>query len=220
MILWLRTWQLGIKSLLLHPMRSLLTVLGIFIGVASVIWLLAIGEGISREAQRQIEGLGAENIIVRSIKPPSETNSTSRGPVAYGVKRSEHEKLVETIPTIVKALPIREVRRQISYGTKAKDGRLVGCTPDYDEFTKLVIDRGRFIEDADVKHLNNNCVLAARLALELFTYEDPLGKRAKKPAGSADGTGRKKVFGLNASAFIQRKMAEQQAKADEKEGKK
>ena len=62
---WLRTWQLGIKSLMLHPMRSLLTVLGIFIGVASVIWLLAIGEGISRKAQEQIEGRGADNIIVR-----------------------------------------------------------------------------------------------------------------------------------------------------------
>ena len=46
--------------------------LGIFIGVASVIWLLAIGEGISHEAQRQIEGLGADNIIIRSIKPPAE----------------------------------------------------------------------------------------------------------------------------------------------------
>ena len=53
----MRTWMLGVKSLLLHPMRSLLTVLGIFIGVASVIWLLAIGEGISQEAQKQIEGL-------------------------------------------------------------------------------------------------------------------------------------------------------------------
>ncbi len=47
----LRTLQSGVKSLYLHPMRSLLTVLGIFIGVASVIWLLAIGEGISRKAQ-------------------------------------------------------------------------------------------------------------------------------------------------------------------------
>ena len=63
-MLWIRTWILGIKSVMLHPMRSLLTVLGIFIGVASVIWLLAIGEGISQEAQKQIEGLGADNIIV------------------------------------------------------------------------------------------------------------------------------------------------------------
>lgn len=55
---------------------------------------------------------------------------------------------------------------------------------------------------------------------KFFFGDDPLGKREKKSAGPADGTGRKKVFGLNASAFIQRKMAEQQAKADEKEGKK
>ena len=91
------------KSLLLHPMRSLLTVLGIFIGVASVIWLLAIGEGISQEAQRQIEGLGAENIIVRSIKPPAEVMGSSDAPIPYGLKREEFDMLVQTIPTIKSA---------------------------------------------------------------------------------------------------------------------
>src|SRR6188472_3578965 len=88
----LRTFQIGAKSLLLHPLRSLLTVLGIFIGVASVIWLLAIGEGISRKAQEQIEGLGANNIIVRSIKPPPETSSTG-GPVPYGLTREDFTRL-------------------------------------------------------------------------------------------------------------------------------
>ena len=81
----LRTWSLGVKSLLLHPLRSLLTVLGIFIGVASVIWLLAIGEGISKKAQEQIESLGADNIIVRSVKPPNESLPDSRGPIPYGL---------------------------------------------------------------------------------------------------------------------------------------
>ncbi len=55
---------------------------------------------------------------------------------------------------------------------------------------------------------------------KFFFGDDPLGKREKKSASSTDGVGRKKVFGLNASAFIQRKMAEQQAKADEKDQKK
>src|SRR5262245_8024366 len=177
MMLWLRTLQLGVKSLLLHPMRSLLTVLGIFIGVASVIWLLAIGEGIAREAQKQIEGLGADNIIVRSVKPPSEATAAMRGPIAYGLKRIEYEKLVETIPTIVDHIPIREVRRTISYGKQSQDGRLVGCTPGYAHFTKLEVDKGRFIEDTDIAHANNNCVLAARLAQALFTYEDPIGRK-------------------------------------------
>jgi putative ABC transport system permease protein len=71
-LLWLRTWQLGVKSLLLHPLRSLLTVLGIFIGVASVIWLLAIGEGISRKAQEQIEGTTSSSArSSRPRKPPA-----------------------------------------------------------------------------------------------------------------------------------------------------
>jgi len=92
-----RTWKLGLKSLLLHPMRSALTVLGIFIGVASVIWLLAIGEGISREAQKQIEDLGAENIIVRSIKPPSSNSGSFRTIVDFGVTRAEAEMIRVTV---------------------------------------------------------------------------------------------------------------------------
>ncbi|MEE3365723.1 MAG: ABC transporter permease, partial [Planctomycetota bacterium] len=59
-----RTLQQGAKSLLLHPLRSLLTLLGIFIGVTSVVWLQAISEGISRSAQKQIEHLGVTNIIL------------------------------------------------------------------------------------------------------------------------------------------------------------
>jgi putative ABC transport system permease protein len=174
----IRTWILASKSLLVHPLRSLLTVLGIFIGVASVIWLVAIGEGISREAQRQIEGLGADNIIVRSIKPPAEALAGFTGPVPYGLEREEYDQLVNTIPTLKSALPIREIRRQISYGRREPvDGRLVGCTPEYKEVTRLELAHGRFITDADVDERHSYCVLAARLAERLFPYEDPVGRR-------------------------------------------
>jgi|GEM_PF-2356320 len=175
---WLRTWILGTKSLLVHPLRSLLTILGILIGVTSVIWLVAIGEGISQEAQRQIEGLGADNIIVRSIRPPSEVTTGFSGPVPYGLKREEFTRLVETIPTLRSALPIREVRRQISHGRRdAVDGRLVGCTPEYAEVTRLELRAGRFITDADVREKHSYCVLAGRLAERLFPYENPIGRR-------------------------------------------
>ena len=175
---WIRTWILALKSLMVHPLRSLLTVLGIFIGVASVIWLVAIGEGISREAQKQIEGLGADNIIIRSVKPPSEATAGFTGPVPYGLKREEFDRLVATIPTIKSALPIREIRRQISYGQRDPvDGRLVGCTPEYFEVTRLEIDRGRYLTDADVEERHSFCVLASDLASTLFPYEDPIGRR-------------------------------------------
>ncbi|MCH2400410.1 MAG: ABC transporter permease, partial [Pirellulales bacterium] len=174
----LRTFVLGIKSLLLHPMRSALTVLGIFIGVASVIWLLAIGEGISQEAQRQIEGLGADNIIVRSIKPVNPPNSGSNSFIlAYGLLRSDYDKLVETIPTITSAIPIREMRREIRFRDRSIDGRLVGSVPEYAEVTRLEVDRGHFITAAEVKLEQNHCVLAKEVADKLFPFEDPIGRR-------------------------------------------
>ncbi len=176
LFLWVRTWQLGIKSLLLHPLRSLLTVLGIFIGVASVIWLLAIGEGISVKAQEQIEGLGAHNIIVRSKKLPEGATDEATFIVPYGLTRDDFARLTETIPTAERALPIREIRRRFSFGGRKVDGRLVGCTPEYAEVTRLEVDRGHFITDAELHDKKNHCVLAAETARELFPFEDPIGR--------------------------------------------
>ncbi len=175
----LRTFQLGIKSLLLHPLRSLLTVLGISIGVWSVITLLSIGEGISVEMQKQIEGLGADNIIVRSIKPPAEATAGFTGPVPYGLTRADFEILKANIPTLREngALPIREVRRTFSFDGRDVDGRLVGCTPDYFSVTRLELSRGRLLTEADDKGIKNFCVLASGIAEQLFPYQDPLGRR-------------------------------------------
>ena len=100
-------------------MRTVLTVLGIFIGVAGVISLLAIGEGISQEAQQQIEGLGADNIMVRSRKPLNPPEAAAGSFILpYGLLREDYELLVETIPTITSALPIREMRREVRYADK------------------------------------------------------------------------------------------------------
>ncbi len=60
-----QTLKLGLKSLLLQKMRSVLAALGIFIGTTTVIWLVAMGEGVSYQAQQQIMELGATNIILR-----------------------------------------------------------------------------------------------------------------------------------------------------------
>jgi putative ABC transport system permease protein len=177
---WLATFRMGVKNLYLHPLRSLLTVLGIFFGVASVIWLLAIGEGIGIAVQKQIEGLGADNIIVRSIKPPNESlEGSSRGLVPYGLTRHDYEVLTETIPSVNRALPIRELRREFRYGGRLVDGRLVGCTPEYAEVTQLEMDRGHFLTDTEVDQKQNVCVLAAGTAERLFPIENPIGRRIR-----------------------------------------
>jgi len=176
----LGTIQLGIKSLWLHPMRSILTVLGIFIGVASVIWLLAISKGIGDEAQKQIESLGADTIMVRTVKPPSEKMS-SQGLTPYGLTREEYDMLVDTIPTVKSAIPIREMRRQFQFKDRKLDGRLVGCTPEYAEVTKLQVSAGHFLTDAENFSRDCHCVLSAKVAERLFPYEDPIGQRIYMP---------------------------------------
>jgi len=67
-----RNVQLGIKTLWLHRLRSGLTILGVVFGVASVIAMLAVGEGASRDAIEQIRKLGSRNIILNSVEPADE----------------------------------------------------------------------------------------------------------------------------------------------------
>jgi putative ABC transport system permease protein len=178
-----RALKLGMKSLLLHKMRSGLTVLGIVFGVAAVISMLAIAEGTSRQALEQIRALGATNIIVRSVKPSEETQSAGSGRPArilnYGLKYADFDRIVETIPTIRKVLPIREIRKQIRRGIFAFDGRVVGTTHDFADFNLLLMDKGRFLTASDNEKYENFAVLAFETAKTLFPYEDPLGQSIK-----------------------------------------
>ncbi len=172
-------WRLGIKSLALHPMRSLLTVLGIFIGIASVVWLLAIGEGISLQIQKQIEALGTNNIIVRSVKPIEENSLNMSSMAIYGLTRDDYFALMDTIPQIKKGLRIRDVDRELHYLDKDLAVHLVGCTSEYAEVMNMEVDEGRFFIEQDIENKNNYCVLSFELAKFLFPLESPVGKQIR-----------------------------------------
>lgn len=167
-------WKLGTKSLTLHPMRSGLTVLGIFIGIASVVWLLAIGEGISQKVQEQIEELGTNNIILRSVQPVTEELSQDSMAI-YGITRDDFDVLANTIPTIDQALRIRDANRELYYGETDRAIHFIGCTPEYDDVMKLELLEGRFIEATDILNDDNVCVLAYEVAKSLRPFHSCLG---------------------------------------------
>ncbi|MCP4462550.1 MAG: FtsX-like permease family protein [Planctomycetaceae bacterium] len=169
-------WKAGIKSLALHPMRSLLTILGIFIGIASVVWLLAIGEGISDRVQRQIEELGTNNIILKSVKPVANGKLDQNWIAIYGITRKDYKVLSDSLTSITAALRIRDARRELYYGMHDLSVHLVGCTPGYDEVMKLEIDEGRFLEQVDVISKDNVCVLSHELANKLFPIHSGIGR--------------------------------------------
>jgi putative ABC transport system permease protein len=177
-----RIWRglrLGLKSLMLHKLRSGLTALGLIFGVAAVISMLAVGEGSSRDAQVRIEQLGATNIILRSVKPTEESQAAAGRPamiLRYGLTYEDYERILETVPTIKRVLPIREIKKQVRSREHAFDGRVVGTTNDYAEFSHLEVVRGRFLEPSDDEQYRNFAVLAHATAEALFPFQDPIGE--------------------------------------------
>ena len=185
--MWLKTLKLGIRNLLLHKLRSLLTMLGVILGVGSVIAMLAIGEGSKRAALEQIRQLGATNVIIRSLKPSGENSDedTSSGAaqqsvsrvLEYGLKYSDFERLIATLPTVRRALPIAMVRKDAHYKhRRIPNARILGTIPEYLEVKNLSVRRGRFLTKPDELVTANVAVLGAGASDRLFNFEDPLGK--------------------------------------------
>lgn len=182
----LTTLEVGIKNIMLRKLRSLLTVLGIILGVGSVISMLAIGEGSKQEALALIRELGQNNVIIRSVKPdPGNSSSTSTtaatqsrsSVLEYGLKYSDYARLKATLPTIMQAVPIALL---ISDAQNAQfripNARILGTTPEFLQVKNLRVLRGRFLTAADQYNTSNVAVLAAGAAERLFQLTDPLGK--------------------------------------------
>ena len=172
------TLGLGLKSLSLHKLRSSLAMLGIMIGVMAVIWLVALGEGVSRQAQNQIRELGATNIILKSVKPTG-GSSSGRGRsevVQYGLVEEDYDRIVAGVPTIRRAVRMREIRSTVRAMGREAEVKLVGCSADYLEINHLNMARGRFLTDRDSNERANVAVIAAQTAEQLFPFEDPINR--------------------------------------------
>lgn len=179
------TLKVGIKNLLLHKLRSLLTVLGVILGVGSVIAMLAVGEGSKKEALERIRELGANNVIIRSVKPTGQEEDDSATAAAqsrtrvleYGLKHSDFDRLRATLPTIKKAVPIALVVQDAqNRHRRMPNARILGTTPELLDVKNLRVRRGRFITNVDNFNTSNVAVLAAGAAERLFKFEDPLGE--------------------------------------------
>lgn len=170
----IQTFQLGLKSLLLQKMRAALAALGIFIGTTTVIWLVAMGEGVSYRAQQQILELGANNIIVRTVEPNAKGENANSRVKTYGLLRKDHERIVTNIPGIGEAIPMREVRFELRLDNRTVDAKLVGCVEEYLSLNRLEIARGRWLTHRD--RGKKVIVLANETANRLFPYENPIGK--------------------------------------------
>ena len=176
----LETIRLGLHNLRLHMLRSILTALGIILGVAAVITMVAVGEGSKREALLQIERLGARNIIIRSIKPPDTASAAAgqqRSMVSrYGLSREDFDVLAAQFPNATAVVPLKEVGSEIQRESQRKMSQAFGVTPDLLRVANLRVARGRYLTQGDLTDGAMVCVLGHELAEHFFPYDDPLGQ--------------------------------------------
>lgn len=165
----------------MHKLRSVLTALGIIFGVSSVIAMLAIGEGASKEAQDQIARLGSRNIIIKTVKPPEkQTNDgTQESMLEYGLRYSDADRFRETIPDVEIVIPVRRNQSQASYLNKRVSVEVVGTVSWYPEMSPIKMLGGRFLTPMDVDYVQSVCVVDVGVIDKLFGFDDPMGQNIK-----------------------------------------
>jgi putative ABC transport system permease protein len=170
-------FRAAIRSLLMHKLRSLLTVSGLVFGVASVIVMLAVAQGASEQVQSQILSLGVRNVIVRSVRPPSidRVGDGENFISEFGLTRQDCRRIVETLPSVVSATPQREYNYEARAGENVINVRLAGVEPSYFHTNSLKIARGRPLDVEDGRLRQNVCVIGAEVATALFKHRDPVG---------------------------------------------
>ncbi len=179
--LW-RSIELGSKSIWLHKLRSLLTALGVVFGVASVVAMLAIGEGASHEAQEQIRKLGSQNVILESVKPSDDqtgTNQTRSMVIEYGLTTRDINQIKQTVPGIAIVVPSRIVSEFLWVEERNMDGSLIGALSIYPEMRNRKMVSGRFFTDIEVDSHAPVCVLNQTAAARLFPLSTPQGKTVR-----------------------------------------
>jgi putative ABC transport system permease protein len=174
-------FRLGLHSLWVHAMRSALTALGIIIAVCSVIVMMAINEGTSKEAQKALRALGSDNIIIESVKPPSAGSQSTDDHAAfnYGLTNLDVERMRGCIPGIVRCSTTHRTQQYAHMLNVTLPVTVIATEPVFAEIARIKPVAGRFISNVDLVRRKPYCVMTRELARRLFAYRDCLGQTVR-----------------------------------------
>ena len=177
----LRDVLLGIENLLLHKLRSFLTMLGVVFGVGSVVAMLSVGEGASKEALEQIRKVGSNNIIITSVKSvEEETSTTTRVRMSiYGLTYKDHKRISETFSAIRQTVPVKLLREEGRLGERSLELRVVGTTPVWFELVKRSLVAGRILIPSDMENQAAVAVLTEFGARRLLATRNTIGQNLR-----------------------------------------
>ncbi|HVN57597.1 MAG TPA: ABC transporter permease [Bacteroidales bacterium] len=169
-------FRIAVRALLRNKLRAILTMLGIIIGVGSVIAMLAIGEGSKQKIRKQMSGMGSNLVMVMP-------NFQRRGGVSLGASSSEVlkytdvEKLRAEAENLTAVSPEVRASGQVVFGNQNTQTTIYGVTEEYLGIRKLEISNGRIFSTTEEKNMAKVCLLGKTVVKNLFGEDvDPIGQ--------------------------------------------
>ncbi|MGD1896516.1 MAG: ABC transporter permease [Phormidesmis sp.] len=165
--------QMAVRTLSANKLRSLLTMLGIIIGNASVISIVALGQGAENFTKDQLEALGPNQLTVYAGGNWDESGLSNDFPV---ITLDDVAAVAEQAPAVKAIAPQINRSQQLTHKTRSNQSEVIGTTPGMLYVRNLQMAKGQFISQADVQESSRSIVLGATLAKQLFKDEPALGQ--------------------------------------------
>ncbi|MGH9631918.1 MAG: ABC transporter permease [Bryobacteraceae bacterium] len=172
--------QMGLSSLFVHKLRSLLTMLGMIFGVGAVVAMLAITSGAQKAAMSYIDLLGVNNIIVEAKEAVDRNELQARRAISPGLSFRDYRAISENVQGIEAATPRKRFKPQkVLPKTAQEQPQLIGVTADFLKINSLKVVEGRFFTEEDDTRSAPVCVLGESAKVNLLGYDPAVGKYVK-----------------------------------------
>ncbi len=160
------------RSLKQEKLRSFLSTLGVIFGVVSIVTMFSVGEGAKRKILRQIEQLGINNIILKTVNLTKAQALNAREHLSNGVNADDIRRIQSAIPLIDIAAPLKEVKASIIGISKELYPEVVAVSTEFHRVENMSVSAGRFLSDLDISNRNFVCIVGNELSQKL----GPAGK--------------------------------------------
>jgi putative ABC transport system permease protein len=172
--------KMGLSSLFVHKLRSLLTMLGMIFGVGAVVAMLSITAGAQKEMMSYIDLLGVNNIIIEAKEAVDRNELQARRAISPGLTFRDYRAIAENVSGIEAATPRKRFKPQkVLPKTAQEQPILIGVTPNYLAINSLKVVEGRFFNEEDDRRSAPVCVLGESAKVNLLGYDPAVGKYVK-----------------------------------------
>ena len=169
----MEVFKTALRSLLSNRTRSLLTMLGIIIGVGAVITMVAIGQGAAHQVESYVAGFGS-NLLIVMPAPPNSTGARGAAGSGDSLTLEDSNALASDTFSVARTAPEVSTSAQVIYGNSNWNTSITGSTPDILQVRNWEMASGAMFTEQDVRSAAKVCVIGQTVAKELFGYSDPI----------------------------------------------